>query len=230
MADPTLLDLLEGNRTHVESLPEDHFADVQDGQRPTVVSVCCSDSRVAQEGMWGVDEPGWLFTPSNIGNQAWDVHDGERVVDGNLLYPLANTGTRTAVVVGHTGCGAVTAAYRAVAHDETIDEPGISKWVESLVPVVKAGLDGPVDETAAESTVVDQLVEYNVTEQASFLRAADDVPEDARVFGFVYDFQGIYGEAPGRTYLVDADGVTDPEAIAADLPEEYHEHVRSLLG
>jgi carbonic anhydrase len=231
MSDQTLLDLLDGNQDHVESLPDSYFDDVQTSQRPEVVSICCSDSRVSQEGMWNVEEPGWLFTPSNIGNQAWDEYDGERVVNGNLLYPVAHTGTETVAVVGHTGCGAVTAAYGAVTGGEGAEHPGIEKWVRSLVPVVEAGLESDaVDADADDDAVVDQLVEYNVNQQVAFLREADAIPDDVSVYGFVYDFQRVYGDHPGRAYLVNYDGETDSDAIADRLPAEYEQFARSLLS
>ncbi|MFB6087412.1 MAG: carbonic anhydrase [Haloarculaceae archaeon] len=229
----TLRALLDGNAAHVESLAADHFSDVQDAQHPAVVSVCCSDSRVSQEGMWAVDEPGWLFTPSNIGNQAWDTCDGDRVVNGNLLYPVAHTGTKTVVVVGHTGCGAVTAAFQHVAGEaDAADQPtGIRKWVESLVPVVDAGLDSEgVDTTADAETVVNQLVEYNVDRQVAFLRDADEIDDDVAVYGFVYDFQRVYGDVAGRTYLVNRDGETDTDEIAAAVPDEHEDAVARLQG
>ncbi|MFC4551742.1 MULTISPECIES: carbonic anhydrase [Halorussus] len=230
MSDSTLFELLSGNQAHVESLADDHFADVQDGQRPPVVSICCSDSRVSQEGMWNVTEPGWLFTPSNVGNQAWDDYDGERVVNGNLLYPIAHAGTETIAVVGHTGCGAVTAAYGAVTKGETLEHAGIEKWVESLVPVVEAGLaSDEVDADTSDEAVVNQLVEFNVHRQVEFLRDSDEVPDSTATYGFVYDFQQVYGDASGRAYLVNVDGETDPEAIAADVPESHRSAVRSLL-
>jgi len=223
--------LLAGNADHVASLPEDHFAAVQDGQDPAVVSVCCSDSRVSQEGMWDVDEPGWLFTSGNIGNQAWDRDGGERVVDGNLLYPVVHANTRTIAVVGHTGCGAVTAAYRAVTGDGVNHPPGIEKHVEALVPVVEDGLAaGGVDETAPAETVVNQLVEYNVDRQVAFLRGAEAVPEDATVLGFVYDFQRVYADVPGRTYLVNYDGETDPDAVVESAPAGHESAVRRLTA
>nr|WP_276303405.1 carbonic anhydrase [Halomarina sp. PSR21] len=230
MTEQILHALLDGNDRHVETLPDGYFDDVLDGQRPAVVSVCCSDSRVSQEGMWDVAEPGWLFTPSTIGNQAWDEYRGERVVDGSVLYPIAYAGTETVAVVGHTGCGAVTAAYEAVTGGATVEHPGVEKWVESLVPVVEDALSsGRVDADASDREVVNRLVEYNVDRQVEFLRDASAVPPEVRVYGFVYDFQRIYGDVPGRAYLVNADGETDPNALADRLPDRHRDSVRRLL-
>ncbi|WP_255195024.1 carbonic anhydrase [Halorarius litoreus] len=225
MARATLVELLERNRAHVDAISDDHFDDVVDGQLPSVVSLCCADSRVSQEGMWNVEHPGWLFTPSNIGNVAWD-DDDPTAVDGNLLYPVAHTETRTITVIGHTGCGAVTAAYRAVTDDEWPDWPSIRRRVEPLVPVVEAALDGPVDDG---DEVVNQLVEYNVGEQVAFLHASDEIPDDTSVFGFVYDLHGVYGGKRGRVYLVAADGETGPETLEKWVNEENESAVRSLL-
>ena len=225
-----LANLLAGNRNHVESLPEDYFADVQAGQHPGVVAITCSDSRVPQEPMWGVDHPGAVFTPSNIGNQVWDEDEGERIVDGGLLYPIHHTGTDVAAVVGHTGCGAVTAAYRVATGAEMPGPQGVDKWISMLVPVVEDALESDlIDADADEERVVNQLVEYNVGHQVQFLREATDIPDDIDIYGFVYDFQGIYGDVNGRAYLVNVNGDTDPDAIAERIPAEHKTAARSLL-
>jgi len=228
MPSTTFAELLERNVRHTDSLPEGHFSAVESEQRPAAVSVCCSDSRVSQEQMWDVDEPGWLFTPSTIGNQVWDRHDGERVVDGSVLYPLATTGTRVATVVGHTDCGAVTAALDAT-QDGVDALPGIAKWVELLCPVVKDGLADDRIDPDREVSLVNQLVEYNVDRQVEFLRESPDVPDDTQVFGFVYDFQQVYGDTPGRTYLVNVDGDTDSDALREQVPPAFAAHVQRLL-
>ncbi len=225
MPKATLTELLARNRRHAETIGTDHFESVLDAQHPPVVSLCCADSRVSQEGMWDADEPGWLFTPSNIGNVAWSLTDPESV-DGNLLYPVAHTGTRTIVVVGHTGCGAITAAYEAVTRDTMPESPGIRRCVEALVPVVEEALDGTITD---EEGVIDRLVEYNVREQVAFLDSSDEIPDDATVFGFVYDLHGVYGDVPGRTYLVAADGETAPAVLRERVDADDGTAVRSLL-
>lgn len=227
----TLERLLAGNRRHVESLPDGYFADVQMGQHPTVVAVCCSDSRVSHEGMWGVDRPGTIFTPSNIGNQVWDEDDGDRIIDGSVLYPIHHTGTDAVAVVGHTGCGAVTAAYHVATGADPPGPRGVDKWVDQLVPVVEEGLESRlIDRDADDDAVINQLVEYNVDYQVRSLCAAAEIPDAVSVYGFVYDFQGVYGDRPGRTYLVSVDGETDPDVLLELVPDGYESTVESLLS
>ncbi|NGM68577.1 carbonic anhydrase [Natronolimnobius sp. AArcel1] len=225
-----LAELLVGNRHHVNSLPEDYFADVQVEQHPDIVAISCSDSRVPQEDMWGVDHAGQVFTPSNIGNQVWDEDDGERIVDGGLLYPIHHTDTEVAAVVGHTGCGAITAAYRVATGDSLPGPQGVDKWIRMLVPVVEDALESDlIDANADDDLVINQLVEYNVDHQAEFLRNSPNVPDGIDIYGFVYDFQGVYGDDHGCAYLVNVNGTMEPDAIAEQLPEEYEPITQSLL-
>ena len=229
MTEDLLAALLDGNRDHVENRPADYFDEVQEGQHPAVVSMCCSDSRVSQEGMFGVDEAGWLFTPSNIGNQTWDVTNDGRVVNGNLLYPVEYTGTETVAVVGHTGCGAVTAAYQAVTGDGESHPDGIQTRIDTLCPVVETGLE--VIETGDdESATVDRLVEYNVDRQVEHLRESDEVPDEVSVYGFVYDLHGTYGGSRGKTYLVNDDGETDPDVIREGIDETHADYAARLTS
>ena len=229
MPETTLRALLERNDRHVDSISDGYFSNVKEKQEPAAVSICCSDSRVSQEGMWAVDEPGWLFTPSTIGNVVWDLHDGERVVDGSVLYPMRHTETKVTLVVGHTGCGAVTAALDQFNVDDTDLPPGIAKRVELLAPVIEAGLADDRIDANRDVGLVNQLVEYNVDRQVDFLVNQDEVPADESVFGFVYDFQGVYGDVDGRAYLVNVDGETDLDALSSFVPDSLEYHVRRLL-
>ena len=226
----TLAELLDRNARHVDALPRGYFDPVRTEQHPAAVSVCCSDSRVSQTGMWAVTEPGWLFTPSTIGNQVWDVHDGDLVVDGSVLYPMIYTDTGVTIVVGHTGCGAVTAALDAVRETGDGDHPpGVVKWLSLLVPVIEDGLaDDRVDPDAGVG-LVDQLVEYNVDRQVAFLLDREEVPSEESIYGFVYDFQAVYGDRPGTAYLVNANGETDPAALRSLVPDRHTDVVRRLL-
>lgn len=230
--DGDLEGLLHRNQVWTDALPEGYFSDVQESQAPTVTSVCCSDSRVSQEGMFlGFLDPGFLFTPSNIGNKVIRLVDGERVVNGNFLYGLENADSENGVVVGHTDCGAITAAYK-LATGESLDEPpGIDRELEVLVDIVRDGLETDlVDTDAPDSEVINQLVEYNVDQQVEFLAESDEIADERNLYGFVYDFQGAYGGARGGTYLVNVDGETDRSELRERVADRYEPFVRTLLG
>ncbi|WP_435093035.1 carbonic anhydrase [Halorubrum sp. N11] len=234
MSRDLLAELLDRNDEHVASAAAADLAAHRDGQRPPVVSVCCSDSRVSQEGMWAVDRPGFLFTAGNIGNRVSDGVDGERTLDGSVAYPLAYTGTDALAVVGHTGCGAVGAALSAVRTGDLPAEPGVRADVADLVPIVEAGLDALDGDEDGDRTdgdgpsVRNRLVEYNVHEQVAIARETETAA-DADVYGFVYDFHGAYGGPDGAVYLVNVDGERDIDTLRDLVGSAHADRVGTLL-
>ena len=212
----TVTELLAGNAAHAEEFA-DRFDDVQESQAPDAVTVCCSDSRVLQDSMWGNDEPGHVFTCGNIGNRVVQRTEAGEVVSGDVLYPIAHTGTETAIVVGHTGCGAVTATYDHLT-DGVSDAPGIEHCISLLAPRLEGGVEqlpADIDRSAA----INRLVESNVDRQVEFLRESDDVPGSVDVIGAVYDFQDVYGGRRGEVHVINVDGETD----VATLREQHTE-------
>jgi carbonic anhydrase len=202
--------LLERNAAHADAF-QSRFDDVQDAQHPDVVSVCCSDSRVLHDHVWNTDDPGRVFTCSNIGNRVVQRTEAGEAVSGDVLYPIEHTGTETAVVVGHTGCGAVTATYDALT--EGLDEPaGIEHCIDLLVPHLEAGVYDLPDDLSREGAI-NHLVEYNVDRQIEFLLESDDVPESVDVVGVVYDFQDVYGDRRGEVHVVNVNGDRDVETL-----------------
>ena len=229
MVNRLLDELIARNDEHVAALSAGAFGDCRERQRPPVVSVCCSDSRVSQEGMWATDRPGFLFTAGNIGNRVRDVVDDTAVLDGSVAYPLAHTDTDVLVVVGHTGCGAVGAAIEAARTGSYPAEPGVRADVEELVPIVESGLERPsIDADAPAGEIHDPIVEHNVHEQVTFALDSDEA-NDADVYGFVYDFHGTYGDRDGAVYLVNVNGERDVDTIREIVDDEHADHVESLL-
>jgi carbonic anhydrase len=210
----TFVDLLAGNLDHAAAF-DAKFDDLQEAQHPHTVTVCCSDSRVLQDHMWGNDEPGRVFTCGNIGNRVVQRAGDGDVVSGDVLYPLAHTGTETAVVVGHTGCGAVTATYDALT-DGVADLPGIEHCLDLLKPSLEPGVEALPDDLSRPESI-NRLVEYNVDRQVDRLVESDDVPADVEVVGAVYDFQDVYGGDRGEIHVVNVDG----ERRVAALKDAY---------
>lgn len=83
--------------------------DLTQGQQPMAIVVTCSDSRVAPEHLFDAGL-GELFVVRVAGNAIDD--DGLASIE----YAAAHTGASLLVVLGHTGCGALTAATEA-PHD-----------------------------------------------------------------------------------------------------------------
>lgn len=198
------IELLRGNLEH-SKLFQNRFDEVQNGQEPDFVTICCSDSRVLQDHMWGNEHPGHIFTCSNIGNRVFQKKSDRKVVSGDVLYPVAHTGTETILVVGHTSCGAVTATYKDV-QDNLAEPEGIRHCIDLLKPYIEEGVK-KLPEGLSKQEAVNHLVEYNVDRQVDFLRNSENISEDVDVVGVVYDFQNIYSGSRGELHLINVNGV-----------------------
>jgi carbonic anhydrase len=223
--------ILDGNDEHVANLSADHFEGVRESQDPAVVSVSCSDSRVPADAVWSADVDGDLFTSVNVGNQAWAEVDGELVVNDAVGYAVSALDVELIAVLGHTGCGAVTAAHEAVTGDGAGKSlpPSVEAAVGRLRPIVESAReDGVFDADTPDGEAVNRLVECAVQTQAEFLVQDDAVPEDVAVAGLVYDFQKAYGDDDGAAYLVSLDGETDSETLGERVSDEHRGKVGSL--
>ncbi len=92
-------------RSDVSSQTLEHFA--KNGQEPYAIVITCSDSRVIPERIFHA-AIGDLFTIRVAGN----VIDDHQL--GSIEYAAGHLGTKLIVVLGHTNCGAVSAA---INHD-----------------------------------------------------------------------------------------------------------------
>lgn len=209
-------ELLRSNLEHAK-LFQNKFDKVQDSQEPDFVTVCCSDSRVLQDHMWGNEHPGHVFTCSNIGNRTYQDTENGKAVSGDVLYPVEHTDTENIVVVGHTGCGAVTATYQDV--NEGLEEPdGIEHCIDLLEPGIEEGVE-KLPEDVEGDQAVNYLVEYNVDQQVEFLRNSEDIPDDVDVYGVVYDFQDVYSGSRGEVHVVNVNGENSVSELKDQNPE-----------
>lgn len=222
MVEKGLADLLESNLRHAEKF-QDSFDQVQDSQQPDYVTICCSDSRVLQDHMWGNQHPGKIFTCSNIGNRVFQDTENGKAVSGDVLYPVKHTETDTVIVVGHTGCGAVTATYKDL--ETGLEEPeGIRHSINLLKPEIRKGKK-KLGEGLTEQQKINRLVEYNVDAQVDFLLNSEEIAEEKDVIGVVYDFQDIYTETRGKIHVVNVNGENRPEKL-----KEQHEEIKERVN
>lgn len=133
-ADPgALLErLLEGNRrfasgrpTHGQGIDPSRRTVVAGGQRPFAALLTCADSRVAPEHVFDVGL-GELFVCRTAGNVV-----GEAVI-GSFEFAVLHCDCRLLCVVGHSSCGAVTAAVEADGFAARAETPCVGGIVYAL--------------------------------------------------------------------------------------------------
>lgn len=225
-------DLLDGNDAHVKKLNRDFnelLDDIKKGQNPEYVTVCCSDSRVSNEHTFDHRAPGINFTIGEIGNNVVDFNkDGNKVISGNVSYIPCNKNPDAIVVLGHTGCGAVTATHSYLKGESLKDQP---EGVQDIVKYILApNLEKYMDRIpeSDEDIRINHLVEYNVDEQIKELKQANEIPKDIELIGMVYDIHESYGGKPGTAYLVNYNGIKDKDDLANQLPDQKRKKAKRL--
>jgi carbonic anhydrase len=152
----------------------EHRLKISEAQHPFAQVLACSDSRVSPEIVF--DEGlGDLFVVRVAGNIVDDA------VKGTLEYGAEHLHVPLIVVMGHTGCGAVTAAVEAA---ETHDH--IVSLMDAIFPAVLSTRGQPGDP-------VDNAVRANVLRTVQELRQSWPTlyrlhaGEEIAIVGAIYD-------------------------------------------
>lgn len=94
---------LQAERSGNDVSPSLRRGTADEGQHPHAIVICCSDSRVVPEYIFSVGL-GELFVIRVAGN----VLDKHQL--GSIEYAASHLHCRLILVLGHTGCGAISAA------------------------------------------------------------------------------------------------------------------------
>jgi carbonic anhydrase len=158
-------------------------------QKPFATVLGCSDSRVPPELIFDAGF-GDLFTIRVAGNII-----AEDVI-GSVQYAVAHLHTPLVVVLGHEGCGAVSAAV-----EELLDKPTEPEHIEALLQLIKPGLKG-LDLNLERAALLRAAVEANVRWS---MRQLSTAPEGARALRerLVSLAGGVYELATGRVRFLD---------------------------
>jgi len=154
-ADEALARLIDGNRRFLRgearraAFRRETLADLAKAQTPYATILGCSDSRVPPEWIFdaGLDE---LFVIRVAGN----VFSPE--IAGTLQYAGTHLEIPLLVVLGHEGCGAITAAL-ATKHEGEQFRSRVQLLLASIIP----GLP-ELDPTLAAEQQASRAVESNV--------------------------------------------------------------------
>ncbi len=195
-ADEALARLKNGNQRFMDEKPR-HLHEkaswrnlLVEGQKPFATVLGCSDSRVPPELVFDVGF-GDLFTIRLAGNII-----AEDVI-GTLQYAVAHLHTPLVIVLGHEGCGAVTAAVDEMIYKKA-KEPG---HIESLIRLIKPGLS-KLDLKQGQGALLNAAVEANVRWS---MRQLSSSPGGKRALRErrVTLVGGVYELATGRVRFLD---------------------------
>lgn len=136
------------------------------GQQPFAIVLCCADSRVAPEIYFDM-KLGDIFVIRNAGNVVDDV------VLGSIEYGAEHLGSPLVVVLGHTSCGAVTAAVQGGK---------VPKNIGSIMKKIQPSI--------GKSKKVNEVAAKNAKEMARQIKADPIIKHcKTKVVAAVYDIE-----------------------------------------
>ena len=166
--------LREGNRRFVAGQPTtpplssfERRALAAD-QAPFAIILGCSDSRVPAElvfdqgfgDLFVIRVAGNIVAPSQV---------------GSVEFGASKFGTKLVVVMGHSGCGAITAAVEEILDGATTESRNLRSIVDRVRPSVQSVIAGwrDVDRT----TLIREAVRANVRASVDHLRHGSELLE-----------------------------------------------------
>ncbi len=171
--------LKEGNIRYSEnkmihpSQDLNRMLEVAKGQNPFAVILTCSDSRVVPEFIFdrGVGD---LFVIRNAGNIV------DSTVLGTIEYAIEHLHVPLVVVLGHSSCGAVTAAHKG-----DICEGYLNSILKEIDPVIDRNTEGKF--------ALDNSIKNNIDNCVGKIKTSDPViskfvsEDKVRILGAHYD-------------------------------------------
>jgi carbonic anhydrase len=189
-----LAQLIDGNNRYLDaSIPQLDYSAARaaavEEHSPIAAILGCGDARVAAELIFSCG-PGDLFMVRLAGNFLSDYGLA------SMEYCVEFLDTPLLMVLGHTGCGAVTSAVRVVQNKE--DLPGrLFVLMDALEPsVLHAQAANPED-------LITAAIEENVRRQVRRLRTISPVINAAHAEGRVMVVGAIYDMATGKVNILD---------------------------
>lgn len=190
------------------------------GQHPFAVILACSDSRAPVEELFdrGVGD---LFVVRVAGNVC---QTGEAA---SIEYGLGHLKAPLLVVMGHSGCGAVTAVATSAQ-----TEGNIPRLLESIRPAVQKAQAANPDASGAE--IVPDAIKANVWQSVEdLIRTSAPTREllakgKTRIVGAVYDLNSgevkWLGEHPAQGKILAAAAAANPASASASADPALTDH------
>ncbi len=161
----------------------DYFKSLSSGQKPEVLYIGCSDSRVTAEELLGA-QPGDVFIHRNIANMVPNTDLSSMSV---INYAVSHLKVKHVIVCGHYNCGGVKAAM------QSSDLGILNPWLRNIRDVYRLHAR-ELNAINDEEQKYNRLVELNVQEQCMNVIKTPDVQRaykdrKLQVHGWVFDIR-----------------------------------------
>jgi carbonic anhydrase len=191
-ADKIWADLMEGNHRFVTGQSKSSSLvslrqSLAGGQHPKAIVLSCSDSRVPPEIVFD-QSLGDLFVIRAAGN----ITDALGLA--SMEYAYEHLGSTVLVVLGHTKCGAVTAACSG----EKMPTANLQAMVDKIDPAVTK-----VKSSAKGDALIEAAIKENVHESAQDVLAHSEVLKHAKEEGKLTVFEAEYQLDTGDVVRLD---------------------------
>ncbi len=184
-----LQQLIEGNKRFLSAKQahpnqsKERRDEVAKGQKPFVVIVGCSDSRIPPEIIFdqGIGD---LFVIRVAGNVVDDI------ALGSIEYAVDHLGTQLVVVLGHSKCGAVTATVQGgEAHGHIVS------IVQAIKPAVDTAKGQPGDLT-------DNTIKANAKLVADRIQSSQPILSEMARSGKIAIVSAYYDIDSGEVHIL----------------------------
>ena len=160
---------------------ENYFKNLSLGQKPHILYIGCSDSRVSTEELMGA-QPGEVFVHRNLANMVPNTDLSSMSV---ISYAVSTLKVQHVVICGHYYCNGVKAAMQSA------DMGILNPWLRNIRDVYRLHKDELALVTDEEEKYK-RLVELNVQEQCVNVIKTPDVQKAIKergltVHGWVFD-------------------------------------------
>lgn len=160
------------NQTSPESIDHARRAALSAGQEPFAIILGCSDSRVPAElvfdqgfgDLFVIRVAGNIVAPSQV---------------GSVEFAASRFGTRLVVVLGHSGCGAITATLEEITGRATSQSRNLRSIVDRVRPSVETLLASGLN--LSEDVLIREAVRANVRASVNHLRHGSELLERLRL-------------------------------------------------
>ncbi len=205
---------------------QDLLEQLSHGQKPRVLFITCSDSRMAPNLITSTDI-GELFVIRNAGNIVPPFGAANGGEGGTIEYAITALGIEQVIICGHSHCGAMKGLLKL--NKLQADMPLVYDWLKHAESTRRLVLDNYPHQSGEE--LIETLVAENVLIQIENLKTYPMVRAKIhqgrlKIYGWIYEIETgevLAYDAETHTYLPPQSQLLEEDSLAAiscDLESE----------